>query len=166
MPPRPRLLLVVAPLLVGVATTVLLLGGVPRVVVTHGVSMRPHFVAGDLALLVPTTSCVPGRIEAYRDGREVLLHRTVAVVDGRCVFKGDNNDWTDPTRPLPSQLLGTLVLRVPGGGAWWRRLTSPTLLGVVAFTLVAAVGSPGAGRRSRRRRRSTGTPLPRPLSLL
>lgn len=141
-------------------------GGAPRVTVSHGTSMQPYFFAGDVAVMVPTSTCVPGTINAYRADGEVYLHRTIAVEGGRCVFKGDNNSWTDPTRPLPSELLGTLVLRVPGGGVWWRRLTSPTLLGVVAFSLIGLTGTSTAARRSRRGRRQTGTPLPRPLSLL
>ena len=148
-----------AALLVGLcALVVLAIGGMPHVLVTHGISMKPTLVPDDLVLLRPVAVCTPGTINAYRPGQEVFLHRIVAVQDGRCVFQGDNNPWTDPYHPLPSELLGTLAVRVPGGGVWWRRLTSPKLLGVVAFVLITGTGTSSATRRTRRRRRQTGRP--------
>ncbi len=159
--------LAAAVLVVGAALA--LFDGLPRVVITSGSSMQPTLVAGDLVVLRRGAACTPGVVTAYPTGPTVVLHRVVGAEGDRCVFKGDNNGWTDPARPRPSDLLGTLVLRVPGGGAWWHRVTSPTLLGVVAFALIGLTGTPPVVRRSRRGRRQTasGRPLarPRPLSL-
>ncbi len=155
----------VAVLVLGLLVAVAAGGGLPRVVVTHGTSMQPTLVAGDLVLIAPSaSSCTPGTIAAYRGSREVVLHRVLRVQDGRCVFQGDNNAWTDQESPLPSQVLGALVLRIPGGGVWWHRLTSPVLVGVIAFALIGLGGTPSAPARSRRRRRRAGRFAPAPLA--
>lgn len=131
-----------------------------ELIVTTGSSMAPTFMQGDLALLRRRDEVRVGEIVAYSSpslGGSTILHRVVALPADGVVTQGDDNSWTDPDQPLPSELLGTLVLRVPGGGAWWNRLTSPTLLGVVAFALIAVTGTPPAARRARRRRRRAGT---------
>jgi hypothetical protein len=90
----------------------------------------------------------------------VVLHRIVAVSQGHYTFKGDNNSWLDAERPVRSQMIGKLVLRVPQGGVWLHRLVSPSLLGICAFGLLGA-GGITASTRSRRRRRMTRHAAPK-----
>src|SRR5690349_114694 len=74
------------------------LGGKTTYVATYGTSMRPHFHAGDLAIVQPAGEYHVGDVAAYRSttlNDAVVLHRIVAVNDGHYTFKGDNNDFLD-----------------------------------------------------------------------
>ena len=134
-------------------------GGATDYVTTHGISMEPRFHTGDLALVRAADHYRVGDVVAYHSKLldTVVLHRIVAEHDGRYTFKGDNNSWLDRERPTEQQLIGRLALRVPRGGIWLERLTSPVALGMLAFALVATGGTATARRRSKRhgRRRST-----------
>src|SRR3954447_12712156 len=103
------------------------LGGQVAYVTTHGISMEPRFHTGDLAVVHPANSYRVGDVAAYHNRmlHTVVLHRIVAVSHGRYTFKGDNNSWLDQERPAQSQLMGSLVARVPRGGIWLNRLSSP-----------------------------------------
>src|SRR4051794_3140280 len=146
-------------LLLAVAALALVLpvswGGQFDYVTTHGISMEPRFHTGDLAVVHVVSNYRVGDIAAYHNRmlHTVVLHRIVAIDGGRYVFKGDNNSWLDPERPFRSQLIGTLVLRVPQGGVWLRRLISPPALGLAAFALLGT-GAAASTRRQRKRRMS------------
>jgi signal peptidase I len=129
-------------------------GGPFAYVTTHGISMEPRFHTGDLAVVHPESSYRVGDVIAYHNRmlHTVVLHRIVAISKGHYTFKGDNNSWLDAERPVRSQLIGKLVVRVPQGGAWLHRLTSPPLLGLCAFGLLGAGGITASRRRRRRRR--------------
>jgi signal peptidase I len=132
------------------------LGGKTAYVTTYGVSMEPAFHAGDLAITRTSDTYGVGDVVAYRSKtlRRLVLHRVVAVEDGRYTFQGDNNDFKDPDQPGQDSFVGTMVFRVPSGGIWLGRLTSPPLLAAIAFlVLVAGGGTVMTVRRSRRRRR-------------
>jgi len=144
-------------------------GGQLGFVTTHGISMEPRFHTGDLAVVHPVSEYRVGDITAYNNRmlHTVVLHRIVAIDGGRYTFKGDNNSWLDQERPVRSQLIGVLVLRIPHGGQWLRRLTSPAAIGLAAFALLATGASASRRRRrkgrmsrhaARRRRGSTATP--------
>jgi signal peptidase I len=149
------------------------LGGRTTYVTTHGVSMAPSFHTGDLALMRPAPSYHVGQVVAYHSSllHTVVMHRIVAIKGGHYVFKGDNNSWRDPQPPTRDQLIGKLALRIPHGGFWLERATSPAVLGVVAFVLLASGGTVAQTRRTRRRRkvsRHAATPTRRlePMSSL
>ncbi|MFZ1996874.1 MAG: signal peptidase I [Solirubrobacteraceae bacterium] len=133
-------------------------GGSTNYVVTHGISMEPTFHAGDLALIRPADHYRVGEIVAYHSTllHVVVLHRIVEIHGGRYVFKGDNNSFLDPTHPTRSQLIGTLWVHVPRGGAILGVLHSP-ITGAVLCALVALllIGT-GQTKRRRDRRRSRG----------
>jgi signal peptidase I len=133
-----------------VAVAALVVTGRTALVVTHGVSMNPVYYQGDLVLVARQSSYAVGDIVAYhRPGRpDVVLHRIIGGDPRGWVFKGDNNEAIDPTKPVDSQLEGKAVLLVPQGGTWLRRLTAPPLLAAYAFVLLL-----GGGRTARRRRR-------------
>jgi len=130
------------------------LGGSTNYVTTSGDSMAPRFQTGDLALIRPADRYRVGEVVAYRSGvlRTVVLHRIIGRDGGRYVFKGDNNDFIDPTRPGRDELIGRLWLRVPRGGlvlGWLRMPVVVAVLGGAAALLLLL----GAGRRRRRRDR-------------
>ncbi|MCW2500091.1 MAG: hypothetical protein JWN87_1767 [Frankiales bacterium] len=131
-------------------------GGHTGYVVTHGVSMEPRFHSGDLAVLRSAEDYQVGDVAAYRSDllKTVVMHRIVAKEQGHYTFKGDNNSWLDPETPSAGQLIGKLALRVPQGGVWLHRATSPAALGVATFALLAGGGTAVHGRRRRRRQMS------------
>jgi signal peptidase I len=133
-------------------------------VTVRGVSMAPELAGGDLSVVRAADAYEVGDVVAYRSDQfhKVVLHRIVAKHGDHYTFKGDNNSWLDPERPDTSQLLGTQVVRIPGGGVWRQHLTSPAALGLYAFLLVGATGTTVDRRRRRRRRLRRKT---RPMSL-
>ncbi|MGH3266801.1 MAG: signal peptidase I, partial [Trebonia sp.] len=133
------------------------IGGSTSYVVTSGRSMQPLFHTGDLALVRPAGSYRVGEVVAYRSSvlHVVVLHRITAIHNDRYTFKGDNNNFTDPTHPARAALVGRLWLRVPRGGSILNLLHRPLigalLAGGAGLLLMAGTGK---RRRSRRGRRS------------
>jgi hypothetical protein len=112
--------------------------------------MEPALGAGDLVAVRAGGPYAVGDVLAYRSPAldRILLHRVVALDDGRFVLKGDANTWLDGYRPRTEEIVGELWWRIPGAGARLRGLRSP--LGASAGAMLAAVGVVG-GRRFRRR---------------
>src|SRR3954453_21754335 len=122
-PPHLRSGLISAALVVlAVAAWLLLaptqIGGQTSYVTTSGISMQPRFHTGDLAVVRPAARYRVGQIVAYRSAalHTVVLHRIIAIKGDRYVFKGDNNNFVDPTNPSRAQLVGKLAVRVAHGG--------------------------------------------------
>ncbi|MEV6845843.1 signal peptidase I [Actinoplanes sp. NPDC051411] len=119
-------------------------------VVTSGVSMNPVYYQGDLVFVRKADSYHIGEIVAYHGSvpGQKVLHR---IIGGNSssgfVFKGDNNQSTDPLRPAGDQLIGHAALLVPNGGYWLKPLLGPTGLGMIGFLFV---GSGTAVARNRR----------------
>jgi signal peptidase I len=133
------------------------LGGSSSYVTTHGVSMEPRFHAGDLAVIRSADRYAVGDVAAYRSHvlNTDVMHRIVAIDDGRYTFKGDHNSWLDPEQPTRSQLIGRLAVRVPQGGVWFKRLTSPAALAGFALLVLGVGGTAAVQTRRQRKRRGT-----------
>jgi len=145
------------------------LGGDTTYVTTYGNSMQPRLHAGDLVIARPEADYAVGDVVAYRssalDGT-VVLHRIAAQGPEGLTTKGDNNDWLDPDRPQPSEILGELWLHIPGGGRVLAAFTNPYVIAAVVVALLS-LGSVTAARRSSRRgsRRATRAAIDRPRLL-
>jgi signal peptidase I len=142
------------------------------VVVTHGVSMQPTYHQGDLVVVARTRSYRHGDIAAYRLPHLVVLHR---IIDGDAngfVFRGDNNESIDSTKPAEAEILGRAVVHIPQGGLWLNRATSPLMLAVYAFILLVGGGTVARSRRSvlkhrgRRKRQTMARSADRPRRTL
>ncbi len=133
------------------------LGGSTTYVVTNGVSMEPRFHTGDLAIVRSQSSYNVGEIVAYHSKmfHTIVLHRIVARDGDRYLFKGDNNNFIDFEHPLASQLVGSLWLHIPGGGARLKSIRSPALVGGLVALGVLLISGAVFTRRRRRRRRQT-----------
>jgi signal peptidase I len=130
------------------------IGGSTRYVVTSGISMEPRFHTGDLAIVRPASTYRVGEIVAYHSTllHVTVLHRIIAIHNGRYVFKGDNNDFIDPVYPTRSELLGKLWLHVPRGGVFLDAFHTPVVAAVLC-ALLGVVLLAGAGEKRRRRKR-------------
>jgi signal peptidase I len=171
---RSRLLSATCLVLVGLAWIYLApsqIGGSTQYVVTDGISMRPAFHTGDLALVRPAAQYRVGDVVAYHSTllRVVVLHRIIGHTGDHYIFKGDNNNFVDPIPPVRSQLVGKLWLHIPNGGLVLHWLHTPLVaaLIVVVFGLLVLLTA-GEGRRRRRRRQrranSPGTQGPPPMT--
>jgi signal peptidase I len=140
-----------------VVVAALIVTGRASMVVTHGVSMNPVYYQGDLVVVTRQPSYGIGDIVAYRrpGHTDVVLHRIIGGTPSGWVFKGDNNQSVDPTKPVESQLVGKAILHVSQGGTWLRRFTSTPLLAAYAFLLLMGGGG-AAHRRRRHHRKDTG----------
>lgn len=147
-------LLVGAAILAG-AAGIVLASGQAAIVITHGVSMNPVYHQGDLVIVAREPAYSVGEIAAYAlPGKdEVALHRIIARNGDAFTFKGDNNQSIDPFMPRSEELVGRAVLHIPQGGLWLQTLTSPPVLGVLAFALLAGGGTVATTRHRRKRRR-------------
>jgi signal peptidase I len=127
------------------------LGGHTAYVTTFGTSMEPLIHPGDLVIVRELPPYGIGDVVAYRSPelREVVLHRIVARDGSRFVFKGDNNAWLDSYHPTQDELVGRMVIRLPGVGG--RIGTVRTPAGLSTIVGLGAVGVLG-GRRRRRTR--------------
>ena len=134
------------------------IGGSTRYVVTSGVSMEPRFHSGDLAVVRPENNFRVGQIVAYHSTllHVTVLHRIIGRDGTRYLLKGDHNDFTDPTHPTRTELLGALWLHVPHGGYVFKVVHSP----IAAAILCAALGLllVSAGHEQERRRRRHASP--------
>ncbi|MFD1212689.1 S24 family peptidase [Arthrobacter sp. GCM10027362] len=156
--PLSRLLLIGAAGLLAAAALVLTTGQA-AVVVTHGVSMNPVYHQGDLVVVARAPAYSTGQIAAYRlpAGNDIALHRIIGGDGTGFVLKGDNNQSIDPVRPTADQVLGRAVLHIPQAGTRLRGLTSPPVLALTAFALMAGGGTALTRRRRRRRRAAMPT---------
>lgn len=111
-------------------------GGSLRMLAIHGNSMEPRLTAGDLAFVREGTYEV-GDVVAYRGELvdSVLLHRIIAIEDGRFTLQGDNNDFVDPDRPGMERILGELAFRIPNGASVLRIIASPAVVSISAGLL-------------------------------
>jgi len=131
------------------------LGGRTSYVITEGVSMLPHFHAGDLAVLRRETNYRVGEVAAYHNGQlhEVVMHRIIGIISGHYVFKGDNNGFVDSFEPTSSEIVGAEWLHVDRAGKLLEKLRDPAvaagMLGI--FALISF--SPRRATRHQRRRR-------------
>lgn len=89
-------------------------------VTTHLVisdSMEPNIYKGDILVVKKSNTYDIGDVITYIDdsGRSIT-HRVIAVEIDGYVTQGDNNSWRDPGTIRPNQIIGKVILRIPGGG--------------------------------------------------
>lgn len=138
------------------------LGGRTSYAVTFGSSMEPHFHHGDLVVLRQRSSYAVGDVVAYysHDLRKNVLHRIIAIHDGRYTFKGDNNNFVDPEHPTEADLVGAEWMHLPRAGNWLSALHKPVDAAIAAGLAVLLLLL-GGGSTASHRRRGKATPGPR-----
>ncbi len=130
------------------------LGGPTTLVTVSGVSMQPGMVTGDLAIVHKTGDYEVGEVIAFRVPEEdvgqrgVVIHRIVGGnAEAGFRTRGDNNDWYDPWRPRPENVVGELWLHVPGAGRVVMTLADPLVAGATFAAMTAFVIVLGGGRK-------------------
>ncbi len=127
------------------------LGGSTSVAIVDGTSMLPSLHRHDLVLVRPGSHYRVGDVVAYRSRllHRIVLHRIVAVRDGRYTLRGDNNGFVDPDQPRRGDIVGKRWARVPAAGRIAEALHTPWVAAAVAALLVLAVGIGGRTQRER-----------------
>ena len=122
------------------------LGGSTSLAIVDGNSMFPTFERNDLVFLRPSSAYRVRDVVAYHSTllHRVVLHRVVAVRDGRYTFKGDNNNFLDPEQPAGSAFIGKRWFSIPALGRLATFLHTPWIAAVFAALLVLAWGLGGA----------------------
>ena len=140
------------------------LGGSTGYAVVIGSSMEPLLHRGDVAAVRRSSDFHVGDIVAYhsRTLDRTVLHRIIGVHDGRYVFKGDANNFTDPGVVRSSDLIGRYWFKVGGAAPVLEWVQRPWHAALLAGLLGIFVFGSGAGvtMRRRRRRRRGAEPAP------
>lgn len=117
-------------------------GGTMTYVITSGVSMEPAFEQGDLAILRTADDYDVGDVAAYDSSelKRIVMHRITEESEKGYTFRGDNNDFLDPETVTDDQMLGELVVRVPGVGRYLTWFLQPINLAIAAAALFFLFG--------------------------
>lgn len=119
------------------------LGITPLVVLSGSMSgdAEDHIEIGDLIFVdkADPEALEVGDVIAYMEGGVVITHRIVKIqtaADGRLLFttKGDANNTADLTPTLKSDVIGKVVLVIPGIGKFIEYLRTP--LGMLCLVAV------------------------------
>jgi signal peptidase I len=117
-------------------------GGTMTYVITSGTSMQPGFEQGDLAILRSSSDYGPGDVAAYnsKELKRIVMHRITKESEQGYTFQGDNNDFLDPETVTEEQLLGELVVRVPGVDRYLTWFLKPVNLVIAAAAMLLLFG--------------------------
>jgi signal peptidase I len=130
------------------------LGGRFGLVVVSGHSMDGTYRTGDLLMTWRHSAYDVGDIAVYRipdagpaHGLRVV-HRIVGHTDGGFLMRGDNRTSNDIWHPSRHDVVGSPVLRLPGGGLALRWLFNPLALAMLCAGCVFLLVSGSGGERS------------------
>jgi len=141
------------------------LGGPATFVLVRGTSMLPAYQNGDLLFALAQPNYSVGNAVAYRvpagdvGAGRLVIHRIIDIEpDGTFVFQGDNNSAADPWNVTSADIVGSVVVRLPGVGGVLTLLLSPAVLGslaaaVAVMALIARSGARSADDATKARRR-------------
>ena len=101
-------------------------------------SMEPTFSKGTLLLVKDTRDVQEGDIVVYQSGRELIVHRIIALSDNEVITQGDANNVAD--EPFAkAQLKGKVIAWIPVLGSVAALLKTPVAIIVIlllAFLLI------------------------------
>jgi len=120
------------------------LGGPASYIVVHGYSMSGALAPGDLVVTTAQSTYSAGDAIVYRVGSGagkglLVVHRIIRADPAGYTMQGDANSYQDPWRPKASDVVGRLVVTLPGFGRLLAALANPFVLaalwGLVALVL-------------------------------
>jgi signal peptidase I len=134
-----------------------LLGGRTSYVIVNGNSMHPTYERGDLVIVRRQSDYQVGDIVTYRHPTiGPIIHRIVDQDGARFIIQGDNNDWLDSYKPVPSEVIGQAWIHLPKVGKAITWVRGPGLvIFIIAVIGVGVVLPPSDQRR-------VGQRVPRP----
>jgi signal peptidase len=112
------------------------LGGPAGYVIVAGHSMEPTFVTGDLAITQRHSSYGVGDVVAFETDGGVVIHRIIGGDPGTGYeVRGDSRALSDPWRPRPETIIGSVWFTVPGAGHLLALLRQPAVLAIIAAAI-------------------------------
>lgn len=75
-------------------------------------SMEPELPVGTIVVVDAAQPVSIGDVYGYRSGRNVVIHRIVAVDGEGYTFKGDANPSTDAVKVTEGKLAGKVILKI------------------------------------------------------
>jgi signal peptidase I len=118
------------------------LGGSTAFITVRGDSMLPTYQNGDFLMVAAQATYGPGDIVAYKvpqaevGAGHVVVHRIKDAQDGAFVIQGDNNPEPDPWSLSTSNMVGRVVVRIPGLGSVIEMALSPTIAATIAASVM------------------------------
>jgi signal peptidase I len=117
-------------------------GGRSAYVIVAGASMEPTLRRGDLVIARQSESYHVGDIVTYRHPTVgPVIHRVIAVDDGKYTLQGDANTWTDSYHPANDEVLGKAWVHLPRVGSLLTWLRLPPVMGLMALVISVLVVS-------------------------
>lgn len=119
--------------------------GYSSLVVMSG-SMEPAISAGDLLIIRREATYQEGEVVSFSDNGSYITHRLVGQTDGGFITQGDSNNVPDPDLIHAEQIVGRVVLVIPGLGGALLFLRTPAgilLTGLFVFAAVFLAGPAG-----------------------
>jgi len=114
-----------------------IIGGRTSYVIINGDSMEPGYHRSDLVLVRSQSDYQVGDIVTYRHPTiGAIIHRIIDQDGARFILQGDNNDFLDSYKPLPSEVVGKEWVHLPKVGKLITWVRGP---GLVIF-IVAVIG--------------------------
>lgn len=116
-------------------------GGDLALVMVAGDSMEPTYSAGDIALSVRADNYKVGDVLVYKIPEPhsaagyLVIHRATGRHDDGWVTQGDNRNYPDHWYPTENEILGRVVVVVPGLGRFILGMINP--LGLAALGALA-----------------------------
>jgi hypothetical protein len=112
------------------------LGGPASYIVVHGSSMSGALAPGDLVVTTAQGAYSAGDPIVYRvpfgAGQGLLVvHRIIQADPAGYTMQGDANSYADPWRPKASDVVGRIVVTLPGFGRFLSSLANPFVLAAV-----------------------------------
>jgi signal peptidase I len=128
------------------------LGGPVTYVAVTGTSMEPALHTGDLVIVRKVPEYQVGDVVAFRNTqlRSTVLHRIIAVEDGRFVLQGDNNDFVDTYRARPEDIVGRRWIVIGRAGKVIELVRTPVGAAVLLM-VIAAIAMSGTGKRKKKK---------------
>jgi signal peptidase I len=143
------------------------LGGPASYIVVKGYSMAGTLTPGDLVVTMSEGAYSAGDSIVYRvssgAGRGLLVvHRIIRVGPDGYTTQGDANSYQDPWQPKDSDVVGRLVLDMPGFGRVAVLLANPLVLGGIWGLVALVLGLSFLPDSSRLKPRRLGGPVTKP----
>lgn len=134
------------------------LGGPVTYVAVTGTSMEPAMHTGDLVIIRKAPEYHVGDVVAVDNAqlRSTVLHRIIAVEDGRFVLQGDNNDFVDTYRARPEDIVGRRWILIGQAGRLVEMVRTPVGAAVLVM-LIAGIAMTG-GKKRKKKRAAAGAP--------
>jgi hypothetical protein len=114
--------------------------------------MEPAMHTGDLVIVRKASEYQIGDIVAVDNAqlRSTVLHRIIAVENGRFILQGDNNDFVDTFRARPEDIVGRRWILIGEAGRLVELVRTPVGAAVLVM-LIAGIAMSGNKKRKKKR---------------